>query len=87
MNGNGRSSIIITTMAVIRPFGLRVETSVCVPVHLGLRAGTSGSETLAESSMYWPAGFMEDSMAGENSPNGSGPDQGSGSFRSSGISS
>lgn len=37
--------------------------------------------------MYWPAGFMEDSMAGENSPNGSGPDQDSGSFRSSGVSS
>ena len=35
MNGKGRNAIIITTMAAIRPFGLRVETSACVPVRLG----------------------------------------------------
>ena len=35
MNGKGRNAIIITTMAAIWPFGLRVETSACVPVRLG----------------------------------------------------
>ena len=46
-----------------------------------------GVETLAWSGIGWSVGFMEDSMAGLYSPNGSGPFHSSGSFRSSGISS
>ena len=68
-------------------FGLPLA---CEPVRaLPLVSGCRicGVETLAWSGIGWSVGFMEDSMAGLYSPNGSGPFHSSGSFRSSGISS